>query len=86
MKYGTHATNVLLTCANCTVAVANRAILNRTYNVLSSCGARRVPCELKMKVVEFVAHVLNPSEPSTGALRAQISHDGLALSERKATK
>ena len=29
--------------------VANRAILNRTYNVLSSCGSLRVPGEFKMK-------------------------------------
>ena len=49
MKYGTRATNVVLTCANCMVAVANRAIQKRTYNVLSACGTRRVPCEFKMK-------------------------------------
>ena len=91
--YCEHRVNpVLLTCAiNCTVAVANRAILNRTYNVLSSFGARRVPCEFKMKeksqpVVEFVAHVLNPSQPSTSALlvRFKFHQDGVALSERKA--
>ena len=48
IKYGTRAIdmiNVLLTCANCTMAVANRAILNHTYNVI--CGAR--PCPLRIQ-------------------------------------
>ena len=70
MKYGTRATNVLLTCANYTVSVANRAILNRTYNVLSPCGARRAP-----------GRVSSCSKSVAAALRAQIFQDGLALSE-----
>ena len=55
-----------------------RAILNRTYNVRAfPLLSTYVPFEFKMKekslpVVEFVAHVLNPPQPSTDALRAEI--------------
>ena len=48
MKYGTRAINVLLTYANHAVAVTSRAILNRTVNVLSPCGAR-VLCPLRIQ-------------------------------------
>ena len=72
-NYGTSATKVLLTCAN-------RAFLNRTYNMFS-------PCEFKIKdKIVTGRKVWWPCSKFTAAVYARVygrlvnSKDGLALS------